>query len=245
MGIKPKILLLGTFHMGPTPDMINIEVDDLLSAKRQQEILEVVELIKKFKPNKIALEIDTEKNHEVNQQYQKYRLGQLKLEVNEVHQLGFRIATDLAHDQLHCIDWMRGGGTKGAGDVYNWARDNQPELFEAIFGWLTNAFEHKSSTYKSILQMYRDHNEPSSIKKHHNMNINIARIGEIDNYIGLEWLNWWYQRNLILFSNLARIATSCEDRLLLIIGASHVQILSQFLVESELFDLELGFSYLM
>lgn len=76
------------------------------------------------------------------------------------------------------------------------------------------------------------------------MNINIARIGEIDNYIGLEWLNWWYQRNLIIFSNLARIATSCEDRLLLIIGASHVQILSQFLVESELFDLELGFSYL-
>lgn len=83
MGIKPKILLLGTFHMGPTPDMINIEVDDLLSAKRQQEILEVVELIKKFKPNKLALEIDTEKNHEVNQQYQKYRSGQLKLEVNE------------------------------------------------------------------------------------------------------------------------------------------------------------------
>ncbi|MFC7677341.1 DUF5694 domain-containing protein [Paenibacillus sp. GCM10028914] len=83
------------------------------------------------------------------------------------------------------------------------------------------------------------------MKKHHTMNINIARIGEIDNYIGLEWLNWWYQRNLIIFSNLARIATSCEDRLLLIIGASHVQILSQFLVESELFDLELGFSYLM
>ncbi|MFC7677340.1 hypothetical protein [Paenibacillus sp. GCM10028914] len=47
MGIKPKILLLGTFHMGPTPDMITTEVDDLLSAKRQQEILEVVELIKK------------------------------------------------------------------------------------------------------------------------------------------------------------------------------------------------------
>lgn len=52
------------------------------------------------------------------------------------------------------------------------------------------------------------------------------------------------QRNLILFSNLARITTSNDDRVLLIIGAGHVQILSQFLNESEIFDLESCFTYL-
>ncbi|MDR0269493.1 DUF5694 domain-containing protein [Paenibacillus sp.] len=244
--VKPKVLLLGTFHMGSTTDLYKPKVDDLLSSERQQEILEVVERLKKFKPSKIALEIETKRNDKINQQYQQYRLGSFELKVNEVHQLGYRIASDLEHEQVYCIDWMeKGAGTKGFGDVYMWAKEHQPELFKFIFGWLDNAFGNDQISNQNILEMYRIFNEPSHIKKHHTMNINVARIGEMENYVGMEWLIWWYQRNLILFSNLARIATSTEDRIVLIIGAGHVQILSQFLNESDLFDLEDAYGYLI
>jgi hypothetical protein len=131
----------------------------------------------------------------------------------------------------------RGAGTRGSGDVYNWAKQNQPELFDSVYGWLLRAQENTATEYRSILDKYRDCNEPATIKQHHTMYINSARIGEQEDYVGMDWLIWWYQRNLIMFSNLARIATASDDRILLIVGAGHVQILSQFLNESGLVEL--------
>lgn len=40
---KPKVMLVGTFHMRQTSDMYSTKVDNLLSQKRQQEIREVVD----------------------------------------------------------------------------------------------------------------------------------------------------------------------------------------------------------
>lgn len=243
---KPKILLLGTIHMRPTTDLFTTELDDLLSAKRQQEILDVVERVKKFRPTKVALEVEHKKNDSINEQYLQYRNGNFELPVSEVYQVGFRIASDLIHEQVHCIDWMeKGAGTKGVGEVYEWAKEHQPELFEEIFGWLhRSGNDNTSVSCKSILDMYRDCNEPSGVKQHHTMNINIARIGDRNNYVGMEWLTWWYQRNLILFSNLARLADSSDDRIMLIIGSAHTQILTRFIEESGLFELVNPLDYL-
>lgn len=244
---KPKLLIVGTFHMGPTTDMFGSEIDDLKSEKRQQEILEVVNHLKSFKPTKVALEIETNQNKKINEQYERYQAGNFQLNVNEVHQIGFRIASDLLHEQVYCIDWMeKGVGTRSVGDVYEYARENQPDLFNSLFGWLNSSSntDHSDQSYKTILDMYRDCNEITGVKKHHTMNINIARIGEIDHYVGMEWLIWWYQRNLIIYSNLCRIANSDQDRILLIIGSGHVQILLQFLNESGFFEIETINKYL-
>lgn len=242
---KPSILLLGTFHMRPTTDMHAVKVKDLSSLQRQGEIMELVERLKSFEPTKLAFEIETHRNTDMNAQYRQYRSGDLELEISEAHQLGFRIAASLQHEHVHCIDWMgQGGGTKGVGDIYEWARDHQPDLFEELFGNLDQGFGNREIETQSILEMYRYYNDPTLIKKQHTMYINMARIGEMGHYVGMEWLTWWYQRNLILFSNLARIATSPDDRVLLIIGAGHIQILSRFLEESELFDIVSANQYL-
>lgn len=234
------MLVLGTFHMRSTPDMYKTEIDNLLSQKRQQEIQEVVDRLKKYKPTKIALEVETKLNERINLQFRQFKTGNFELEVNEVHQVGFRIAADLLHKEIYAIDWMeQGAGTRSVGEIYEWTKAHQPELFHSIFGWIqTKHGTNEANKYKSILDMYRDCNEIAEIRQLHAMNINIARIGYIDQYIGMDWLIWWYQRNLILFSNVARIATSKDDRILLIIGGSHVQILNQFFAESDLFELD-------
>ena len=172
--------------------------------------------------------------------------GELQLEINEAHQIGFRISSQLLHEQVYCLDWMeKGAGTKSVGEVYEYAKEKQPELYNSIFRWLhSDESESSSNTYKTILDMYRECNEEKNIKLHHTMYVNMARIGEIDNYVGMEWLIWWYQRNLIIYSNLCRIANSNQDRILLIIGAGHVQILTQFLYESGFFEVETVSDYL-
>ncbi|RXZ81948.1 hypothetical protein EBB07_13175 [Paenibacillaceae bacterium] len=242
---KPTVLLLGTFHMRPTTDMYQTEIDELQSSKRQNEILEVVDRLKQYNPTKIVVEMVPELEKSLNEKYRDYTSGNFELEVNEVHQLGFRIAAELKHEKLFAIDWMeKGAGTRGVGEVYEWAKTNQPELFNTIFKELESIDNNEDKNEPTILNLYRNCNNPAAVKKHHQKYINMARIGEINNYVGMDWLIWWYQRNLILFSNIARISTSFDDRILLIIGNGHVQILYQFLEESGLFDLESAIKYL-
>ncbi|WP_058300642.1 DUF5694 domain-containing protein [Gorillibacterium timonense] len=242
----PKLLLLGTFHMGSTTDLFSARTEFVLSAQRRQEIAEVVERLRRFHPTKVALELVTKQNDTVNEQYRQYRKGSFELPVNEAYQLGFRIAADLVHEQVYCIDWMeKGAGTKSAGEVYEWAKEHQPALWDEIYGWLFHSGDQPAApSYRSILEMYRDCNEPTGVKKHHTMNLNMARIGDGDQYVGVEWLIWWYQRNLILFSNLARLADSSDDRILLIIGSAHVELLSRFIEESGRFELDSAWNYL-
>lgn len=231
---KPKVLLVGTFHMRQTPDMHHTEVDNLLSQTRQEEIREVVERLKAFNPTKVALEIVTEKDEAINNTYKAYIDGQFQLEAREEQQLGFRIASELGHERVYPIDWMEvGAATRAYGEVYEWAKANQPELFNEILQ--TEIFN--IDTNKSILEMYQVCNNPDEIKKSHEMYINMARIGHVREYVGIDWLIWWYQRNLTLFSNICRLASSEDDRILVIIGSSHIYLLNQFLKESNVVEL--------
>src|SRR5437868_982340 len=69
---RPEILVLGTYHMAnPGHDIHNMQADDVLSAKRQQEIAQLMEVLKKFHPTKIAIEADVT-SKKVSQQYSDY-----------------------------------------------------------------------------------------------------------------------------------------------------------------------------
>jgi hypothetical protein len=58
----PEILIIGSYHMANRGhDIYNMHADDVLLAKRQQEITQVIEVLKKFHPTKIAIEADVDK----------------------------------------------------------------------------------------------------------------------------------------------------------------------------------------
>jgi hypothetical protein len=132
---------------------------------------------------------------------------------------------------------------KDFGKVYNWANEKQPIIFKEIFEELSTA--PVLTNEKSVLDYYQELNEPLLLSKLHKMYVNMARIGTIDNYVGMEWLSWWYKRNLILYSNISRIINSSEDRVLLIIGASHCSIISNFLEESNCCSVISAYKYLV
>ncbi|WP_153238916.1 DUF5694 domain-containing protein [Fictibacillus phosphorivorans] len=239
---KPQIMVVGTFHMRYTPDLHRMEFEDLLAESRQQEILKVVEKLKKFKPLKVALEVVKSEENKLNQEFNQYKEGQLDLAIDEVHQLGFRIASDLQHEKVHAVDWMDTVGNRGMGQVFEWAEKNQPEFFRYINDTYRSNQE-LSIGQKSIYEIIRSQNQKSYIEKQHEMYLAIARIGSSEEYIGIDWMRWWYQRNLILYYNLAKI-TSRSDRTLLIIGAAHVHLVIQFLKESNLFSVVNSLDYL-
>src|SRR5437868_5190950 len=83
---RPEILMVGTFHMSnPGHDIHNVEADDVLSPKRQQEMTQIIEVLKKFHPTKIAIEASVGSKG-IEKQYSDYLAGKYTLSRNEVHQ---------------------------------------------------------------------------------------------------------------------------------------------------------------
>lgn len=243
---KPTVLLLGVFHMhNPGLDAIKTEFDDVLAPKRQQEIRECVEMLKRFKPTKIAVEQVPSKSDELNQEYKQYQQGTLQLSRNEVHQLGFRIAAELHHDEIYPVDWMNIDGVKYSPEyATEWAKENQPDLYKEI----VEVWEELQPSPlpddkpKRIAQMLGC--DLAYNKRVHQLYMHLTRIGQDDEYLGMDWVMWWYRRNMTIYSNVTRLVASPDERILLMFGNGHIYLLKQFLEESGLFNVEMPDEYL-
>jgi hypothetical protein len=98
---RPEILVLGTYHMSnPGLDDYNTRADDVLSPTRQQEIAQLVQVLKKFHPTKIAVEADVT-SKQVGQRYSDYLAGKYTLSRDETDQIGYRLAKKLGHQTVY------------------------------------------------------------------------------------------------------------------------------------------------
>ena len=90
-----KVLLLGVFHFdNPGLDVAKFKNADILSAERQKEVMDVVNKLKAFAPDKIFIEAAPESQAKIDSQIVQYKAGKLALTANETQQLGFRLAKD-------------------------------------------------------------------------------------------------------------------------------------------------------
>src|SRR5579884_3376241 len=127
---RPEILVLGTYHMAnPGHDIHNMQADDVLSPKRQQEMAQLIGVLKKFQPTKVAIEADVG-SQRVAQEYADYRAGKYTLTRNEDDQIGYRLAKELGHKAVYPVDE---GGDFPWGRVVNYAKANGlAEKFAAL-----------------------------------------------------------------------------------------------------------------
>ena len=153
------------------------------------------------------------------------------------------MAKELNHDKIYAVDWMeKGAGTRGAGEIFEYAEKNQPELFNELMKNIK--FIEEADKGQKISDIFRIGNSVEYISKGTETYVNMARIGANDDYFGLGWLIWWYQRNLIIFANLMEIISGADDKIMLLIGSSHTGILNGFLRDSGMVDVVLAADYL-
>ncbi|MCL6443407.1 MAG: hypothetical protein K6T83_08125 [Alicyclobacillus sp.] len=245
---KPTVILLGVFHMAnPGLDAVNLEFDDVLAPKRQEEIRECVDLLKRSCPTKVAVEKALEKADELNEEYRRYRAGELELGRNEIHQLGFRIAAELNHDKIYAVDWWKVEGFfKYTEDQFEqWVKENQPEMFDLMeheIQKLASEVRGIDVQTRSIREMLGSNLEDG--KRIHQLYFQTARIGKGNEHLGIDNVMWWYRRNMTIYANVTRLVNSPEDRILVMFGNGHSYLLNQFFQESGLFNVELADTYL-
>ena len=101
---RPEVLVLGTFHMAnPGSNVFDAEADDVLAPRRQAEIAQVVEVLKAFRPTKIAVEARFS-DRSTQRRYTEYLAGEHEPTRNEIDQLGFRLAQELGHQAVYPVD---------------------------------------------------------------------------------------------------------------------------------------------
>src|ERR1700746_1847778 len=105
---KARVLVLGVFHMAnPGRDMFNLQVDDVLAPRRQKELSDLAEMLKRFQPTKIALESPAG-SEKIRKQYEDYLAGNYSMTRSESDQIGFRVGKERGPKEAH------GTGLKGA-----------------------------------------------------------------------------------------------------------------------------------
>jgi len=245
---KPTLMILGTHHMAnPGRDAVNFKADDVLTLKRQREVEQLVELLKEFKPTKIAVEIEPEKDAELEERYQNYLNGSYQLGRNEVDQIGFRLARAMGHHKVSPIDWSKPYPVDSATiDFESFAKANDQEaLPEDAYNKIQRFAKGEEIQERgSLTDLYRFGNHPKNLREGHRIYFTFARIGKNDQYPGADWVQYWYGRNLKIFINLTRITESDDDRILLIIGSGHVWVLQQFVKDSGYYILESPLRYI-
>ena len=239
---RAKILVVGTFHFDysgqdghKTKDSDKI---DVLIEPKQSEVIELVNYIKKFNPNKIAIEA-TDK-WQATDKLNEFKAGKRKLGRDEREQLGIRIASELNLDTIYALD-----ASSFANDIdesfsefsaqlwkdYDWKSD---EPIDSIYDIL-HEYQDEIVKESNLLTVFKYINS----KEYHQYDYGSYLIGDfrLDEHRGADILSiYWYNRNLRTFRKIQNITKNEEDRILVIFGNGHAALLRQFLECSPEYD---------
>jgi Family of unknown function (DUF5694) len=229
---KPQVMILRTFHFdNPGLDVVNAKIDDVFADKRQKEITEIINLLKKFKPTKIAIEAKFG-SAKINQEYNDYLAGKYQLTRNEIDQIGYRLAKESGHKQIYPIDWA---GNFDFDKVIEFANANgKKDAVDKLIAdtqKLGKDFETRLQT-QTFRQLFREKNSTNYINQDMRFYYDLMDFGKDENYVGTDVMKDWYERNLKIYTNITRITEGKNDRILVLYGSGHSFLLKQFLHDS-------------
>jgi hypothetical protein len=224
---RPEILVLGVYHMAnPGHDIHNLQADDVLSPNRQQQITQLIEVLKRFHPTKIAFEAGVGSSR-VSKEYSDYLAGKYTLSRNEIDQIGYRLAKELGHYAVYPVDvdgdfpWQR---------VVNYAKANGVTAkFDSInAGWGTMVKELGDFLGShSVLETMEFVNSDARPARDMALYFAVVRYGDPFDYAGSDLLAAWYQRNIRIYRNIVALIDSPSERILVIYGYGHLGWLRQ------------------
>jgi hypothetical protein len=235
---KTEVLTLGTFHFNfPNLVIKKINKNDQINVfdpKYQKEIENIVTRIARISTTIIAIEQGPVKQAKYDSLYDKYIQGEYQLSRNEEEQIGFRLAKRLGLKKLYCV--------AGWGKDYEYLNSVLEEKDSVENKRFMDYFYKHPDTAKQfftrqlfksqgILAELRERNDAANIKKDlGNYLIGIFKYETKDNeYFGPDFVTgWWFNRNLRIFRNIQKIHAKSTDKILIIYGAGHLNLLNLF-----------------
>ncbi len=242
MGIAPvavaqapaRVLIVGTAHFdNPGQDLHNTQVDDVLTPRRQAELVAVAEALARFEPTVVAVEWPQDT---AAREYARYRAGELAPSRNEVVQLGFRLA---ALRGLQRVDGIDLPGEFPMDKVAAWATAHGKGV---AFGQLMQqagalvARGEQALKTGTIADALLRLNDPADIEAGQALYLELLRYGEGAEQPGADLNAAWQARNLRICARLLQ-SLRAGDRAVVFYGQGHVHALQRCVIEAPDVDL--------
>jgi len=235
---KAIVLVVGTFHFDyPGLDAVkSLEEDkiDVLKEPKRSEVTELVNYIKRFNPNKIAIEATT--IWMATEKLKKYKDGNYRDERDERFQIAMRIANEINLDTLYAVDVSSIDENLEKLDstyIENLFEDfdfQNDDPYNQFTGKMYEE-EKKLIPKTNLLEYFKHMNSLES----HQYGYGAYLVGDfkLDDLRGADILSvWWYNRNLRIFRKLQQITENSDDRILVIVGNGHAAVLRQLFESS-------------
>lgn len=237
--VRIEVLTLGTFHFRfPNRDVAQVAPEDtidVLDGRYQEEIERVVERLSRFKPTIVVVEAPPRSQDTYDKRYQAYLDGTGVLSRNETEQLGFRLARIAGLKSVHCVDVF--------GDDYESVKtllQGDEASRRAFMQFFTrNPDCHRMVDYGEkpvcrsqglLAELMRLNTEAHIKASLGDYLMGIFKYETPENpLLGADFTSgWWFNRNLRIFRNIQRINACSSDRILVIYGAGHMNLLNLF-----------------
>lgn len=221
----------------------------MLDKKYQDEINAIVENLTKFNPTIIAIEVDPVLQPKIDSLYNCYLKDNYELNREEYQQIGFRLAKKLNLKKLYCVnDWGR--NYKNIDSLLISIGSARKEFTDFFYNNPDTALIHYSKDIfktKGIIAQLKELNNTENIKK----DLGNYLVGTFkyetnnDSSFGVDFTTgWWFNRNLKIFRNIQKIETNSTDKILVIYGAGHMNLLNIFFNSSPEYKLKDVMSFL-
>ena len=224
-----KVMIVSTFHLSnPGNDVFNVQVDDVLSKKRQTELAAITEALVRFAPDQVMVEWSKDVTDE---RYASFQSGTLPPSRDEVVQLGFRLAALRGLKQVHGID-VKGDFPFEPVKAYAGNHGLTPRL-DAALADAGREVQGLSERVRdgSLGSVLRYMNAPTRAVKNHEFYIDMLRYGLGNEQPGADLVQTWYGRNLQICARLLQ-ALPAGGRAVVFFGEGHAYLLRQCVIEA-------------
>lgn len=226
---KIKVVLMGVTHFAnPNQDIINARGDDMLSPKRQKDIESLTKQLAAFGFDKVFVEATPDQQPRFDSLYRLDLKNQLLKEADERRQVGFRLASELKHEKVFCVD---APGQFDFDAVMKYANENgQASFIQKNLGLAQKYVASLDSILLSstLTGFIRYLNRPDQLWYSHSFYNNIlALVGDDKRTPGPDLVGEWYKRNVRIYSSIVRRASADDKKLFILFGQGHIYLIKQ------------------
>lgn len=242
---KIQVLNFGTFHMGYTNDANTTEFDQN-NKENQRRVHEIAASLAAFKPTIIVVETEPSYDAILQEAYAAY-LDNPDMFIErptEVELLAFEIGRIANARQVYGIDHQMYYNYRIAGEIENTVDSATVNDYYSNPLRLTPELIADEDTL-SLLENLVLSNNDKYLDFLLTINADIMTYAATDeNFEGADEAAKYYQRNLRMYTNLNRIPMNSDDRVFLLLGASHTAFFRDFIKRSPKYEMVDTYEYL-
>lgn len=229
---KIRVLNFGTAHLSQTTDANSSQID-LNDPNEKADLKKLVEKIVEFKPTIICLELEPKNNDYIASTYSEYVKDQAKRlnYSDELNSIGLEVARLSGANRIYGIDSQTGFDYLTLVEIAN--KKTADSLY--ILKVMDNYQKVNSLKFK---EQFKTINTRAYKMETFNLYNFLATQHTTGNQEGVDEIAKFYQRNLKMYSNFNDIEMTENDRVFILLGATHTAYFDVFLENNPRFKLE-------